>query len=148
MTVDFKRLTPDDTGALPRVAEDVFDHPIDEARAKKFLADPLNILIVATEDGKVVGQIQGKLHLHLDAPPDLFVDNLGVTPDRRRRGIAKRLIALALEAGRAAGAAEAWVLTERDNDAARAVYEISGAARRDVAMFSFALTDARDLSQE
>jgi aminoglycoside 6'-N-acetyltransferase I len=148
VTAEFKRLAPDDTSALARVAEDVFDHPIDEARARAFLADPLNILIVAIEDGVVVGQIQGKIHLHLDAPPDLFVDNLGVTPGRQRRGYARRLIALALDAGRARGAEEAWVLTERDNDAARAVYKISGAAHRDVAMFSFALTNSRALSQE
>lgn len=143
MKVEFRRIGPEDAGLLQAAAEDVFDDEVDVARAEVFLRDPRNILIVAVAGGLIVGQIQAVAHAHLDAAPDLFIDNLGVTPSWRRRGVARRLIALALEAGRLAGAEEAWVLTELDNAVAQAAYADAGASARQVTMFSIDLTTAQ-----
>ena len=139
MTLEFKRLSEDNVWILQRVADDVFDDAVDLHKAKRFLMDRENFLIVAIENGIVIGQIKGFVHFQFDAPPDLFIDNLGVTPNKQRQGVARRLIALALEVGKPFGTEEAWVLTEQDNVVAQAVYANSGAEFRTTTMFSFAL---------
>ena len=148
MNVEFRRIGPGDAGLLQAAAEDVFDDAVDQARAEIFLGDPRNILIVAVAEGLIIGQVQAVAHAHLDAAPDLFIDNLGVTPSWRRRGVARRLIALALEAGRRVGAEEAWVLTELDNTAAQSAYRNAGAATRQTTMFTFDLTAAQAADAE
>lgn len=137
MSLVFRRLAPNDVALLQDVAEDVFDHPIDPERARRFLADRRAILVVAVDSGTVVGQIQAIVHLHPDAPPDLFIDNLGVAPAWRRRGIARDLIALARAAGREEGADEGWVLTEGDDEVAGAVYRNAGGAASPTILFTF-----------
>jgi len=137
MPPTFKRLGVEDVALLAHVAEDVFDHAIDTAFAQRFLIEPRNILIVALEGDLVIAQIVAVVHQHLDAPPDLFIENLGVAPPWRRRGIARRLISLAFEAGRALGATAAWVGTEEDNEPAIALYAHTGASSGRFLMFSY-----------
>jgi ribosomal protein S18 acetylase RimI-like enzyme len=55
-------------------------------------------------------------------PTELYIDELGVTPDFQRLGIARRLLDAMLALGRELGCREAWVGTEPDNAAARALY--------------------------
>lgn len=137
MPPNFKRLGVEDVALLAHVAEDVFDHAIDTAFAQRFLIEPRNILIVALEGDLIIAQIIAVVHQHLDAPPDLFLENLGVAPPWRRRGIARRLIALAFEAGAALGATAAWVGTEGDNEPAITLYENTGASGEPFLMFSY-----------
>lgn len=133
----FKRLGVDDIPTLQNVAEDVFDDVIDFHFAKKFLQEARNILIVALDGDRVVAQIVAVVHQHVDAPCDLFIENLGVAPDWRRRGVARRLIALAFEAGAELGAETAWVGTEEDNDPANALYRSMGANAGRFVMHSY-----------
>lgn len=107
---------------LDSVAGDVFDHPIDGARLRAYLAAPHQALFVAVGDGQVIGQCRALICLHPDGPPTLEVENLGVTPARRRQGIATALFRAALDWGRAQGATDWWVGTEVGNDAAVAFY--------------------------
>jgi ribosomal protein S18 acetylase RimI-like enzyme len=137
LEAEIVRLAAKDLPALRRVARGVFDHRIGGERARAFLADPSNVLIVARAKGVVVGQIQAILHRHPDAAADLFVENLGIAPGFRRRGLGRALIQAALAAGRELGARAAWVLTEAGNAAAHAVYAAAGAKSRQVAMFEF-----------
>ena len=137
MHLIFKRLGAEDIEQLGAVADDIFDHPIDVRFARDFLADPRNILIVALADDRVIAQLVAIVHRHLDAPPDLFVENLGVAASWRRRGVARRLIAMAFEEGAKQGARTAWVATEEDNDAANALYAATGAAAGRFVMFSY-----------
>lgn len=133
----FKRLGVDDFPTLQNVAEDVFDDVIDFHFAKNFLQEARNILIVALDGDRVVAQIVAVVHQHVDAPCDLFIENLGVAPDWRRRGVARRLIALAFEAGAELGAKTAWVGTEADNDPANALYRSTGANAGRFVMHSY-----------
>jgi aminoglycoside 6'-N-acetyltransferase I len=89
------------------------------------------------EDGQVIGQIACVVHLHVDAPADLYIDNLGVTPDRQRRGIARELIRLAREAGRDFGISTTWLAVDPDNDLAQEVYRRTGASGAPALMFSY-----------
>lgn len=137
MQPTFKRLGVDDIHFLRNVADDVFDHEINFDFAKRFLSDARNILIVACVSDRVIAQIVAVVHHHLDAPSDLYVDNLGVAPEWRRRGLARRLLSLAFDAGAQHGAKAAWVGTEEDNDAATALYTNTGASVDRFMMFSY-----------
>jgi len=137
MKPEFRRLGPHDVELLLSTAPDVFDNPVNLDRARSFLVDPRNILIVAMEDGQVIGQIACVVHLHVDAPADLYIDNLGVTPDKQRRGIARELIRLAREAGRAYGISTTWLAVDPDNDVAQELYRRTGASGAPALMFSY-----------
>jgi aminoglycoside 6'-N-acetyltransferase I len=143
----FKRLGVEDIHFLQNVAEDVFDHPIDFVFAKDFLSDTRNILIVALEGDLVIAQIVAVVHQHLDAPPDLYIDNLGVAPAWQRRGIGRRLLALAFKAGAEQGAKAAWAGTEEDNLPANALYENTGASAGRFMMFSYSTIEPSEDSE-
>ena len=137
-SMSFVRVGVENIDLLRSVADDVFDYEIDFGFAKAFLAEPRNILAVACAGGRVVGQIVAVVHRHLDVPADLYIDNLGVAPAWQRRGVARRLVAMAFEAGAEQGAVAAWVAAETDNAPANALYKTAGATRGQFAMFSFA----------
>jgi ribosomal protein S18 acetylase RimI-like enzyme len=124
MTVEIRHLRPGDEAVLTRVAEEVFDHPIDPATLARYLASPGHLLVVAVEDGLVVGQVAAIVHHHPDGrPTELYVDEVAVTPARQRQGIARRMLDAMLALGREQGCREMWVGTEPDNVAARALYK-------------------------
>jgi aminoglycoside 6'-N-acetyltransferase I len=107
---------------LDRVDDDVFDHAIQPALLDAFLANPANHLVVAIVDGEVIGMASGIAYVHPDKPLQLFVNEVGVSSRFHRRGIGTRLVNALLERGKKLGCQEAWVATEIDNDAARALY--------------------------
>jgi ribosomal protein S18 acetylase RimI-like enzyme len=125
--IETRLLGPGDAHVLENVADDVFDHAVDRKLADEFLRDPRHHIIVAVDGGQVVGMVTSLHYVHPDKPPQLFVNELGVAGSHRRRGIGRRLIQEMLEHAASLGCAEAWVGTENDNVAARALYEsISG----------------------
>lgn len=126
--IEIRWLGPGDASALDRVAADVFDHAINRKQLAVYLREPSHLLFVAVCDGEVVGQARGMIHLHPDAPNELYIDNLGVTPAFQRQGIGTKLIKALLQAGKEQGCVEAWVGTETDNEPARKLYESLGDA--------------------
>jgi ribosomal protein S18 acetylase RimI-like enzyme len=137
----FKILTHRDEGVLETVAPDVFDNPIDARAAGEFLRDPRHRLAVAIDGEAVVGFVSAVLYVHPDKPaPELWINEVGVASSHQRRGIARRLLDLTLEDARASGCREAWVLTDRSNQAATQLYESGGGkASGDHVMFTFRL---------
>ena len=109
MNVDILRVGPGSAAVLERVAEDVFDDDIDPARVAAYLAEPGHLMVLAVSGGEVVGQARGIVHRHPDLPTELYIDNLGVTPARKREGIATRLLDELVKWGREKGCEEAWV---------------------------------------
>ncbi len=130
-----------DEGVLDTVAPDVFDDPIDARAAREFLADPRHRMTVAIDDAVVVGFVSAVVYVHPDKPaPELWINEVGVAPSHQGRGIARRLLASTLEDARASGCREAWVLTDRANQAAMRLYESGGGeASGDHVMFTFRL---------
>jgi aminoglycoside 6'-N-acetyltransferase I len=120
------RVGPAEAALLDRVAEDVFDAPIDPARLAAYVAEPGHLMVVAVSDGEVIGQARGMSHRHPDQPTELYIDNLGVTPARRREGVATRMLDELVAWGRELGCEEAWVGTEVDNTPARILYARRG----------------------
>jgi ribosomal protein S18 acetylase RimI-like enzyme len=95
----------------------------------------------------VVGFASGVHYLHPDKPPELWINEVGLAPTHRRRGLGKGLLRALLEVGRANHCTMAWVLTYRDNLAAMALYSSAGGtlgadqsgAAADLIGYSFAL---------
>jgi ribosomal protein S18 acetylase RimI-like enzyme len=126
MTLEVRLLAAGDEAVLSRIAPEVFDNAIDPALASEFLADPRHHIAVAIDDGVVVGFASGIHYVHPDKPPELFVNEVGVAPTHHGRGLGKAVMAALLEAARANRCVVAWVLTDRSNTAANALYRAAG----------------------
>ena len=140
--IEIKRLSLEDTDALPDIAAGVFDDPIHWERAREFLADPRHHLIAAIQDGMIVGFVSAVHYVHPDKPqPELWINEVGVADGYRGQGIGKAILRATLDVGRRLGCEEAWVLTERANEAAMRLYASSGgeASPQDAVMFTFHL---------
>jgi ribosomal protein S18 acetylase RimI-like enzyme len=140
--IDIKLLGPNDSEILSNVAPDVFDDPINFSITLEFLSDPRHRLMVVIDEGVVVGFISAVIYLHPDkTKPELWINEVGVTPSHQGRGIGKMLLRRMLESGQQAGCSDAWVLTERTNNAAMALYRSLGGIEEvpDPAMFTFKL---------
>jgi ribosomal protein S18 acetylase RimI-like enzyme len=123
-----------------REAEAVFDDPVDMAATETFLQDDRYHLLVAYVDGEPAGFVSAAELLHPDKPrPEMFLNELGVLPEFRRRGIARALVRELLRVCKDRGCSEMWVLTDEDNRAAVATYRGTGGRRKSRAdvMFTY-----------
>lgn len=143
MTIEFKVLEAGDEHVLSRVAPDVFDLPVDERLTAEFLRDPRHHIAVAISEGVVVGFASAVNYIHPDKPAELWINELGVAPTHRKRGVARALLGLLFGVGRQGGCATAWVLTERENGPAMRLYQSCGGeeAQGETVMFSFGLDE-------
>jgi len=140
--ISLRLLEPGDAHLLDSVASDVFDDPIVDTSAKEFLNDDRHRLAVALDQNVVVGFISAVIYLHPDKPaPAMWINEMGVTPTHQRQGIGKALLQAMLNEARRSGCREAWVLTERGNTAAMAMYRSASGeeAQPDLTMFTFKL---------
>lgn len=126
--VAIRVLATHDVSVLERVADDVFDHPLLPEQTAAFLAHPDHQLVVAIDDGVVVGMVSSLRYLHPDKQPALWINEVGVTPSHQGLGIGKQLLMRTLDLARELGCKQAWVGTEMHNAPARGLYE-SVAAR-------------------
>lgn len=141
MPIELRWLGPDDDAVLDRVAPDVFDDPIAPRWTRAFLDDPRHHLVVALDDGVVVGMASGVDYVHPDKAPQLWINEVGVAASHHRRGIGRRLVDALVARGRALGCTYVWVGTEEDNVAARALYERAGGAPEPFVLYGWSLTD-------
>ncbi|MEP7325926.1 MAG: GNAT family N-acetyltransferase [Gemmatimonadota bacterium] len=126
MAIEIRILQQGDRAVLNRVAAGVFDNPVDARLADEFLGDPRHHIVVAIEDGVVVGFASGVHYVHPDKAPELFINEVGVAPSHHRQGLGKAVVTSLLEIGRHLGCREAWVLTDRENAAGMALYASAG----------------------
>jgi ribosomal protein S18 acetylase RimI-like enzyme len=139
---EIKLLRLIDSHYLDNVAKDVFDDPIVESSAQEFLADSRHRLAVALEDNVVVGFVSAVIYVHPDKhAPEMWINEIGVAPAHQRQGIGKALMQAILEEAKRFGCSEAWVLTDRANLPAMAMYKSAGGAETlpDPTMFTFVL---------
>jgi len=139
---EIKLLGSADLDLLSNVAADVFDDPIVPSAAQEFLKDPRHRLVVALEKNLVVGFVSAVLYLHpYKASPELWINEIGVSPEYQQRGIGKALLQYLLDHAKQSGCTEIWVLTDRSNLAAMAMYKSVGGVETlpDPTMFTFLL---------
>jgi ribosomal-protein-alanine N-acetyltransferase len=127
--VDLWHATP---GAEDRVvaAAHLFDHPVGLEAASRFLRREGNHIVIAYVDGEPAGFVSGTEILHPDRKePELFLNELGVDPNFRGRGVGRALVAELWETARNRGCRGMWVLTDDDNVAATRTYAGAGGSR-------------------
>lgn len=139
MTIQIVRLTAANADLLSKVGEDVFDTEIVPARLRAYLAEPGNLMIVAVDGDLVIGQAAAVIHKHPDKPDELYIDEVGVSPDWRQRGIARRMMQALFALGRSMGCQASWLATEVENLPARRLYESFGEDGVEIVMFDFDL---------
>ena len=126
MASTIRILGSSDDAVLGRVAQDVFDNPVDPRWAAEFLTDSRHHLAVAIDDGLVVGMASAVHYVHPDKPPELWVNEVAVAPTHRLQGIGRRLLEALFEHGRTLGCRGAWVATEPSNTPALRLYASAG----------------------
>ncbi|HYC31943.1 MAG TPA: GNAT family N-acetyltransferase [Gemmatimonadales bacterium] len=145
MSVEIRMLGHGEAGVLARVAPDVFDNAIDDEWCAEFFRDSRHHLAVALDRGLVVGFASAVHYVHPDKPPELWINEVGVAPTHRQRGLGRGLLAALLEHAGTLGCVQAWVLTSPANAAARRLYSAAGgrAAAEASLMFEFPVTPGR-----
>lgn len=140
MSLDIRIVQPHEAELFATVALDVFDHAIDAASLRAFLGDPRHHIAVAREDGAIVAFASGVDYVHPDKPREFWINEVGVAPARQGRGLGKAVLNALLAHARNLGCVNAWVLTDRANTPACALYASAGGEDKgESVMFEFAL---------
>ncbi len=131
----FVRLSPQNIRLLDHIATDVFDYAVEPAQLEAFLQCPRHVMVLAVEDGIdgmgeiVVGMASAVEYFHPDKPPQLWINEVGVTPARQNRGIGRQLVQEMIEIGRERGCCYAWLGTGRSNLPAQRCFQgVAGAS--------------------
>ena len=82
---------------------DVFDNPVDAIQLARFVAEDSHLMVFAMAGQRVIGFASGAILYHPDKAPAFFVNEVDVTPDHQRQGIATALCQRLFEAARTAG---------------------------------------------
>lgn len=135
MAIEIIQLSESNMDVLNNYDEDIFDEKIDSHRLAAMLKERSNILLVAVNEGIVIGQVLAAIHRHPDKPTELYIDDLGVSEKFQRRGIATRLIEQLYIIGMDRGCEEVWVATEPENEPAIKFYDSLKLAARKVIVF-------------
>ena len=119
--MEIRSLGPgDDADVL--AASPLFDGPADSEATHRFLADPRHHLLVAYESGLPVGFVSGVEMTHPDKGTEMFLYELAVDEEHRRRGVATALVNRLAGVARARGCYGMWVATDEQNAPAQATY--------------------------
>jgi ribosomal protein S18 acetylase RimI-like enzyme len=125
--VVIRRLKPGDEMRAGEVAATFKAAQCPLPRARRFLANPANYLIVAESAGELAGFALAYRLQRLDrAAAQLFVYEVGVTPQHRHGGIGASLMAYVRNVVAEESLIEAFVLTDQGNDAAMHLYRSTG----------------------
>lgn len=124
-----RRLEAGEAAVLLAADPQLFDFAVSPRWTAEFLADPRHHIVVALFDERMVGSATATHYVHPDQPPTLFIIEVAVAAEHQRQGLAKALLEALLAHGRSLGCATAWVGTEADNLAARALYSSVGGAQ-------------------
>lgn len=122
MDVSIHHLTRDNAHLLEKVTDDVFDHAIRADSLEDFLDCPRHELFFAEAEGKVVGICSCFIYIHPDKPWQMFINEVGVDEDYRRRGIGRKLLDAMVSLARERGYAYAWLGTASDNTEGKALF--------------------------
>jgi ribosomal protein S18 acetylase RimI-like enzyme len=97
-----------------------------------FLADDRHDLLAAYHNHEPVGYLFGYLLRRFDGrPPTMFIYEVGVAEQHRRRGIGRVLVEEIKRLAPADGCRNMFVLTGRGNEAAMALYRAAGGREGD-----------------
>jgi len=123
--MDIRRLVEGDEDRVV-AASHLFDNSADSDATRRFLADGRHHIFVAYEGEHPVGFVTGVEVTHPDKGTEMFLYELAVQEEYRRRGIGRELVESLKVLAQERGCYGMWVLTDAENIAARSTYERSG----------------------
>jgi ribosomal protein S18 acetylase RimI-like enzyme len=135
-----ERITAIDDALLARLNQDWPDESWALEQAQAFVANPDNLLLLATTPHLICGIVIAHRLQRLDAlHAEVLLYSIDIHETMRRQGIGRALVDATTAWARELGADCTWVLTERSNYAAMALYRAAGGTDDipDVAMFTF-----------
>lgn len=124
--IEIRLLGPGNLDALADVEPGTFDGPVAPRWAEAALEAPGQHLAVALDGTRVVGFAMGIHYTEPDKAPVLYIDEVGTADAYRRRGIATALMRTLLDHARTLGCTSVWLMTEAENEPARAFYAAIG----------------------
>jgi ribosomal protein S18 acetylase RimI-like enzyme len=99
----------------------------DREQGRRFVGNDDNALFIALWEGHAAGFLTAHRLQRFDKrKAEVLLYEIGVHPNYRRRGIGKALIEEVKKWAKEVGADNVWVLTEKDNQAAMAMYKSTG----------------------
>ncbi len=119
MSVDIEHLSSDNSDLLNRIGPEVFDNPIDKDQLQVFLDDERHFMVIALDDGVVVGMASAVEYLHPDKKPQLWINEVGVASTHRRQGIGRSLVEEMIGIAKKRRCVYAWLGTDIENMAAQ-----------------------------
>ena len=134
------RITTVDAALLARLNHDWPDEPWVLEQAHAFVANPDNLLLLATIPDLICGIVIAHRLQRLDAlRAEVLLYSIDVHEAMRRQGVGHALVNATTAWAQELDADCTWVLTERTNHAAMALYRAAGGSDDipDVAMFTF-----------
>lgn len=120
--IEYVPITAQNVATLDAVEEGVFNGPVRSDFLQACLANPHQFLIVALDGQKVVGKALGYVFYLPDKPAEIYVEELDIAKQWRRQGIATGLMRAVSEEGKRRGIAEYWLIAEKGNKPAHALY--------------------------
>jgi GNAT superfamily N-acetyltransferase len=132
-------LERDEDSVLDRLAPDVFDYAIDPRWSAEFFADSRHHIAVALHGDQVVGMASAVHYVHPDKSPELWINEVSVSPAHRSQGLGRQLMRALFTRGRELGCSEAWLGTEFTNHAARRMYAAVGGNEAPMVYVTFTL---------
>ncbi len=137
-TFAVRRLGPGDEAVVARAAA-LFDDPPDERATRTSLNDDRHHLLFAFDGEDAIGFVVAMELLLPDKPqPEMLLYEIGVAPSYRRRGVGRALMDALVALSHERGCGEMFVLTDEENEAAKALYAAAGGRREgDQVMFTW-----------
>ena len=120
-------LKPGQEQLLIEAAKMLNDTDVSFERASELLRNPSFFLIVAQEySGSIMGRIYGYIIPRFEQT-DLELYEVDVLEEHQRKGVGKAMLEYVKTFAKERGYKEMWVLTEGDNEPAKALYASAGA---------------------
>lgn len=132
MTTRIRRLGPEDEDEAEDAVRTFKKVSRTTGSLGTFLRNPANYLLVGEAGGRIVGFLTAYRLERADREAcQMFVYEVGVAEEWRRRGVGTALLREIVALARAEGMFEAFVLTSRGNAPARGLYARTGGTVED-----------------
>jgi ribosomal protein S18 acetylase RimI-like enzyme len=140
--VRVRQAAPGDEGEVARF-QAAFDNRVLPGETRRFLEDERHHLLLGYVDDLPAGFLSAVEVFHPDKRSELFLNEVGVMEQARRRGVARALVDDLKRIGRERGCVSIWVLTDEDNAAAMHLYQSTGGVwnGEPSVMFEYSLGD-------
>ena len=125
--IEVHRATAADAPWVATGLEGIYSRSMGNAtRLATVLENPDFVLLVAQRESRTIGYLHGQLLDRLDGDRMMLIYDLEVHESEQRKGAATALLERCLELAAEQGAGRSWLVTDPDNEPARALYETRG----------------------